>query len=301
MTEQTTFLAFAGRRADGKPIKSTVPQFDGSFHASGNCAACSEAVRDITEQASRGTDFGDPWPPTGAIIRKATGDTVGGLTPFQTAAVSKRLYLVGSDIRIVPWSVVIDKLRQGFAVTLLVRYRPISDAGQSGSPGFFGNHSITLLGIRGKSTNIEILYTDSLRDGRRAGIPEGPVWMKIKVLKAAARQLMITDTKSLGVMYGSNKAYCSFGLTPWRGPVEGTKPVVGAKKFKRPRRVKVEYDRTNLRTRPRKRAANVARLVDKGWRFDAYWHVENADGRWLGNKTKTRWVYRPGVSFVKYL
>lgn len=300
----TTFIDFYGRRADGHVVHATVPQFDGSRYASGNCAAASEAVRDRVEGAAR-VVRGSPWPPTGASIRQGTGDTSGGLTPYQTCAVSWEHYRITADIRVVDWSVAIKKLRERYAMTILICYRPIAEAGESASPGFYGGHSVSLLGVRGEGSAIEVLLSDPLRDGRRAGIPEGPVWISLSVIRRAAASLDLGGGTTVRERYGPNKVYASFGINAYEEPVPPPLPGVtlrfGATKFRKPRRVRVIHERTNLRESPRKRSRNVARLVPRGWRFDAYQHVENADGRWLGNKAGTRWLFRPGVKFVKYL
>lgn len=300
----TTFIDFAGRRADGKMIPGVIPQFDGSVHASGNCAACGECVRDIVEAAARNVN-GLPWPPTGANIRAGTGDHLGGLTPHQTAEVSERRYRIGRDIRIVKWSMVYEKARDGYVISLLVWYKPISDAGESGSPGFFRNHTINILGIRGAGSSVELLYTDSLRDGRRPGIPMGPKWIKASVLRKAAAQLLLDETDGVRLEdVHPGKAYCSFGITPYHEPPPPPPPPTafpGAKRFPKPKRFKVLFERTNLRKRPNLNEGSVVRLLERGDRFDAYWFIDRPDGRFVANRAKTRWLFRPGLAFVKYL
>ena len=75
----------------------------------------------------------------------------------------------------------------------------------------------------------------------------------------------------------------------------------GGIKLKRGRRVRVLYNRTNLRKTPRKSSRNVARLVPAGYLFDAYQYVINSHGKWLGSRDGTRWLLMSGTRLVKYL
>lgn len=292
------FTNFAGRRRDGKMIKGIVPQFDGSTYASGNCAGSSEAVRDIA--MNQGTKpEGTPWPPTGASIRAGTGDTQGGMLPSETTAVSRRRYGYDSDIRIVDWNTVIAKLTARFSVTLLIRYAPLSNAGHSGSPGFMGNHSIHLLGIRWwNDGGIQILVSDSLCDGRRDGIPEGPYWLDISVLKSAAAGLDLGNGLTLFEQYGSNKAYCSFATIAFKPAPEPPQVVIryGAHAVT-PKRLICLYDRTIIRSTPRRIATNHVFVVPKGNIFNAYQRVDNTQGSWMGDKSGKLWVMRSGYKF----
>lgn len=299
----TTFLDFAGHRKDGKAVRSTVPQFDGSMYAGFNCAAASEAVRDIVQIAG-GAAPGAPWEPTGATIRNGTGDHVGGLRPSQTAGVSWAEYRIPSDIRIVDWNVIYTKLWARYAATILVSYRPIANAGESGSPGFYGTHSGDLLGIRSMSDgSIQLLWTDPLRDGRRDGIPEGPKWLDASILKRAASDLILDSTGTTIIeKYGSNHAFVSFTTEPYKAPPPPPAVVLrfGARKIKA-KRVRTRYARTIIRNSPRRILTNHEAVVAKEAPFLAYQRVDNKWGAWLGNKAGTRWVFRPGVRFAGYI
>lgn len=298
----TAFTNFSGRRKDGHAVKAVTPQFDGSFFAGSNCAAAAESTRDIAMNQGKAAP-GSPWQPTGASIRAGTGDTSGGLMPSQTTAVSARHYDFNSDIRIVDWSVVLEKLWARYSATLMVRYGPIADAGHSGSPGFRGNHSIHLLGVRKwDSGKIEILVSDSLCDGRRDGIPEGTYWLDIHVLKRAASDLELANGVTLIERNGSNHAYVSFATIPYKPPVAPTQVVLkfGAHKIV-PKRFKCLYNRTLVRTSPKRVATNHAAVIDRGDTFDGYQRVDNSYGAWIGNKAGTRWVFRPGLAIVRRL
>jgi hypothetical protein len=199
-----------GKRRDGTMVYGVIPQFDGSTYASTNCGACSEAARVVSQTKNVRPGRGTPWPPTGASIRRETGDTSGGLNPSQTTAASYREYGVPhASPRIGPKQVVLDKLRDGYAVDLLVAYGPIDDD-LSGSPGFRGNHRIVLIG---RNTDTRKLYdSDSLYDGRRSGIPNGPRWLPQSVIFDAASRLDLGGT-SLSSRYGYDDAYYIPSLT----------------------------------------------------------------------------------------
>jgi hypothetical protein len=57
----------------------------------------------------------------------------------------------------------------------------------SGDPGFNGNHSI-MFGVtrtNGETGNLEVKAFDSLYDGRRSGIPNGPQWWPVWLAREA--------------------------------------------------------------------------------------------------------------------
>jgi hypothetical protein len=298
----TSFTDFSGKRKDGIWVKGIMPQFDGSPMAAYNCAASSESVRDIVETARRASP-GAPWPPNPALIRRESGDHVGGLRPTQTAQVSQRLYRIDSDIRIADTNILIAKLWARYASTLLVRYGPYADAGFSGSPGFRANHSFDVYGIRSLSDgDIQLLISDSLRDGRRAGIPEGAVWVNLKVIQQSLGGLDLGNGRTLVEQYGSHHGYFSFTITPYNPPPPPSQVVLryGAHKV-RPKRLRCLFARTIVRTTPQRIATNHAQIVPIGEKFDAYQRVDNKFGAWVGNKAGNRWVLRSGYKFIRYM
>lgn len=200
-----------GRRKDGHTVLGIVPQFDGSYFASVNCGACAESARVVSQTKNRRPSSGTPWPPTGASIRRETGDTSGGLNPLQTTAASYREYGVNhSAPRIGSKQFLLDKLRDGYAVDLLVAYGPIDDY-LSGSPGFRGNHRIVLTG-RNTDTR-KLRSSDSLYDGRRSGIPEGQRWIPQTVIFDGASRLDLGGGVRLSSKYGYDDAYYIPSLT----------------------------------------------------------------------------------------
>ena len=200
-----------GKRKDGTMVYGVIPQFDGSTYASTNCGACSEAVRDVSQQKGVRPSQGTPWPPTGASIRRETGDTSGGLNPAQTTAATRREYGIGTAApRIAAKQNVLDLLAKGYAVDILVAYGPIDDY-LSGSPGFRGNHRGVLLG-RNTDTR-KLLWSDSLYDGRRSGIPNGPRWIPQSVIFDGASRLDLGGGTRLSERYGYDDAYYVPSLT----------------------------------------------------------------------------------------
>lgn len=209
------FPGVRGRRADGEMVEDIVPQFDGSPYGAGNCGACGEAHRVIAQQLGRRPSKGTPWYPTGASIRRETGDTSGGLMPSQTRAATYREYgIVSASARVAGIDDVAALLWDGYTVDLLLRYGPIADAGFSGSPGFRGNHRYCLSGIRTTDAGVlQLRCADSLYDGRRAGIPRGPKWINASVIWKAAGALEMTPGHTLAAQYGPGHAYYIPSLT----------------------------------------------------------------------------------------
>lgn len=298
----TAFLGFAGHRKDGERVEATMPQFDGSFMAGFNCAASSESVRAIESLAGRRVPAHN-WPPTPRLIRAESGDRSGGLRPTQTAAVSHRLWSIDSDIRIADTNILITKLAARFAATLLVRYEPFGEDGRSGSPGFNGNHSFNALGIRWLSDgDRQILISDSLRDGRRAGIPRGVIWVPEQVVQHCLSGLDLGGGTSMIEAHGSHHGYFSFPTDPYNAPPPPAKLVLrfGAHKVKA-KLLRANFRNTIIRSSPRKIQSNHARVVPINTPFNAYQRVDNKDGAWVGNKAGTLWVLRPGFRFIKYI
>ena len=200
-----------GRRADGTMVYGIIPQGDGSAYQWLNCGACAEASRVVSQTKNRRPSAGSPWPPTGASIRRETGDTSGGLNPYQTTQASTREYGVSHAApRIASKQIILDKLREGYAIDLLVAYGPIDDY-MSGSPGFRGNHRMLLTG-RNTDTR-KLRSNDSLYDGRRAGIPEGARWIPQSVMFDAASRLDLGGGTRLSSKYGYDDAYFIPSLT----------------------------------------------------------------------------------------
>lgn len=210
-TYYASIAGIRGERKDGTYVSGIIPQFDGSTYASFNCGACAEASRVVSQTKNRRPANGSPWPPTGASIRRETGDTSGGLNPGQTTAASYREYGVPHAApRIGPKQKILDLLADGYAVDLLLAYGPVDDY-LSGSPGFRGNHRV-LLSARNTDTR-KLRSNDSLYDGRRSGIPLGPRFIPQSILFEGASRLDLGGGVRLSSRYGYDDAYYVPSLT----------------------------------------------------------------------------------------
>jgi hypothetical protein len=88
-----------------------------------------------------------------------------------------------------PWADFVGPLQNGDkAVVISLSYRIVNEKrpSLSGDPRFMGNHSVMFLGSRETSNGIEVKSWDSLYDGRRTGIPKGPQWWPLWLVRDAA-------------------------------------------------------------------------------------------------------------------
>lgn len=199
------------------PSPGLIRQFDGSAFASQNCAAATWAMLGVQQQQGKRPAKGAPWYPTGASMRYESGDRSGGIMPSTLDIALNREYGIDLDVRIATVASVREALRDRRAVGALVRYKAISDAGHSGSPGFIGNHSVDLAGILEPPSGTErVLDLDPLYDGRRAGIPKGPQWIEGSTIWRAAGDLILDDSGvTVRQRYGSGRVYAVFTSTSY--------------------------------------------------------------------------------------
>lgn len=196
---------FKGKRANGTMVYGIIPQFDGTRYAGFNCGGACEAMRDVSQQKGVRPAKGSPWQPTGWAIRNTTGDTSGGMNPYQTTQATRTRYGISTaSPRIASKAGITDKLKAGYGIDLLVSYGPINNY-KSGSPGFTGNHRIMIVGID-TGTN-RLLSADPLYDGRRSGIPLGPKWIPRSIIWDAASRLDLGGGVRLYSRYGWDDAY----------------------------------------------------------------------------------------------
>lgn len=88
-----------------------------------------------------------------------------------------------------PWTAMKDELRKGNVVILAVDYGALNKGdAPSGDPDFRGDHYIVLAGIRTVNRRAYTNVIDSLFDGRRSGIPDGPQVVRLPQLRYAAQQ-----------------------------------------------------------------------------------------------------------------
>lgn len=171
----------------------------------------------VQQQQGKRPAKGAPWYPTGASMRYESGDRSGGIMPSTLDIALNREYGIDLDVRIATVASVREALRDRRAVGALVRYKAISDAGHSGSPGFIGNHSVDLAGILEPPSGTErVLDLDPLYDGRRAGIPKGPQWIEGSTIWRAAGDLILDDSGvTVRQRYGSGRVYAVFTSTSY--------------------------------------------------------------------------------------
>lgn len=83
------------------------------------------------------------------------------------------------------WDLAVQALRDGKGLHLCVAYGVINDRqpSRSGDRAFRGGHSIYVQELRRTRTGQRIVLSfDSLYDGRRREIPDGPQWVRLGVL-----------------------------------------------------------------------------------------------------------------------
>lgn len=193
-----------------------IPQGDGSAYQWLNCACATAAEHILSEcQGKRPPGIEGAWPPNGALLRRYSGDTSGGLSAAQIDATSNRYYDVDPDFAIVPSSKVLAWLRSGYFVTQLRWEGPIVDAGFVGSPGFRENHSSGLAGARGSGASIRIIDCNPLYDGRRAGIPQGPQLVPWRAIVRSSEQLRLGSGRLVD-RYGAGMMYVGRSRIPYR-------------------------------------------------------------------------------------
>ena len=86
------------------------------------------------------------------------------------------------------WDVAVQALKSGKGLHLCVAYGVMTDLqrAKSGDKQFRGGHSIWVQEIRRTREGRRIVLDfDSLFDGRRSNIPEGPQWLRLSTLRAA--------------------------------------------------------------------------------------------------------------------
>ena len=172
------------------PPIGLIAQADGSPFQWSNCAPTTWAMLAAQERQGRRPARGTPWFPTGASLPKASGDRSGGILPSQLDQTLNRVYGIDLTPRIATFAAVEQGLRQRIPTGILISYGPIADAGMSGSPGFRGNHSLDLFGIRElPNGSNQYLDADPLYDGRRPGIPKGPKWISASTIRHAGEML----------------------------------------------------------------------------------------------------------------
>lgn len=141
--------------------------------------------------------------PTVKRLRERMGTPSGGTNPsdWEQAITSYDTPIeLGGDIKPLKcerfsgdgdWSKFVAHLKNGHGAALAVQYGTYTDLmpTKSGSSAFRGNHAIFFLGTREKRGDLQFLAWDPLLDGRRVGIPKGPVWVDAYKVKRAANDV----------------------------------------------------------------------------------------------------------------
>ena len=188
---------------------------------------------DTTDCGVRSTQMAIDWATNGARrprpeeLRTRMGVTDGGTSPadwveaiesYDTAEEldGKFEHLSASDVTDSPtaWQRVASHIAAGRGAVLAVDYRIYRRLmpAKAGSATFNGNHAIFFLGCRKRATGTQFLAWDPLNDGRRAGIPSGPVWVDSAKVRAACERV--------------NQKGTVYGVLVWRGAPVETKPEV---------------------------------------------------------------------------
>lgn len=116
--------------------------------------------------------------------------------------------IVGGD-----WEDAMGALRAGKGLQICTSYGVVTDLqpGRSGSDSFRGGHSIWIQELRRNKRGRRVtLSFDSLYDGRRPGIPDGPRWVLIETYRRACQAFAGRS----GLWWGGI-------VPPFRGDVSG--------------------------------------------------------------------------------
>jgi hypothetical protein len=94
-----------------------------------------------------------------------------------------------------PWNRFVTAVENGCWVNVQIDYGVVNDQCRrlSGCKTFDGPHSISVHGIKKSDGRRLVLVYDPLYDGRAAGIPDGPRWWPLWLLKNAAGTFTGTD------------------------------------------------------------------------------------------------------------
>ena len=272
-----------------------VDQLDGSRYGGLNCtcAAGAMAIARATLNAKR---------PTGAAVRKATGDTSGGTNLRQVAAAAKSGWDVDLDVELgVTFSMLEQRLHAGQGA-ILQGWEAITMGTQwQASETFGGNHAWYVNDGRDWRQREDGLWIagyfrvfDPLADGRRPAIAKSPFWIPRDVVMRWAGRLDVSDPDEPYVPLGLGRIYAAF--------TRDTEPHVhlraGATKIANPfpDRMVVRHPRgskVNVRRGPGSSFPVVAK-AEPGDLFVAFQHDSGSEidgvGTWYGDHNGARWI-----------
>lgn len=242
--------------------------------------------------------------PSGCEVRRRTGDTTGGLTLPQVAAVAEVAYGVDVDVRVgsnvcTP-SFAARRARAGRGFCLQGNTGPLVKTRWKSTNGGV-NHLVWVNEVRGGTADVpdEALVYDPAADGRRSDIDQGPSWWPWSLVlrfAAALRPWGEDDPRVLG----PGKFYAGF--------LPDTEPHVhlkygGVRTVPFPDRTTaynvVSTRLINVRAKPTTSSTKVDTLK-VGERFTAYQKTTSgqllAGSRvWYGNHNGNEWVHESGL------
>jgi hypothetical protein len=159
-------------------------------------------------EGKRPTGIMGAWPPTGYVIRRYTGDTVGGVNHGQVAKVLSSKYKVSLVLKYgFDFDDIADLLEETRGVMLSLWYEPILDSRFRGSYTFNTNHEIWLNGVD-RDRRLFTYVIDPLADGRMSGLYKGPGSYPFSLLREAAGMLNVSSTGYRALGFG--KAYIAY-------------------------------------------------------------------------------------------
>ncbi len=194
-----------------------IKQGDGSTYQWLNCNCASHAMLAMrARHGLRPPATTATWPPTGASVRKLTGDTSGGTTLQQNESALLKGYHIDTLVLYrESFDAWVNRVAAGQPSVLSGSYSVIAptqfDANNS---AFFGNHAIYVNEINAART--AALVYDPLADHRRSTVPQGPQWWPLSLLKSYAGRLVM-DLR-LGTTIGYGNVYASHLAVP-DGPI----------------------------------------------------------------------------------
>lgn len=239
---------------------------------------------------------------SGCQVRRYTGDTSGGLTLPQVAAVARDKFgvsietHVGSNVCTPQYAA--RQVRAGHPMVLQGNAQAMLGTSRQSTAGAV-NHAVMVNEVRGGTLDVpaEALVYDPAADGRNRvyHVDQGPSWWPWSlVLKFA--QLLRPWGDSDPRMLGTGKFYAAFG--------PDTEPHVilhsGAKRSTPfPDRARAKADGTVIHSRPGTSGYRIGTL-DEGDLFVAfqYWVSPTNGNRWLGDQDNRQWVLASRMSHV---
>lgn len=277
-----------------------IKQLDGSMYAGLNCTMAAGAMAIIRHQRGSNPPGTAIWYPKPYDLRRKTGDTSGGTNLDQLDSVAYRYYGVNLEVRYgLAWETFRSEISKGRGAVLQGSYSVWAGTKYDGSrAGFRGNHAVYVNEVRRNAAlnRYEYLVYDPLWDGRRTGIPKGPLWVPESWVSKFAGYLIITGTIRAGV----GRAWAAFTRDT---EVEPTLTLFsGAIKIV-PKMYYSRYAGAVIRSRPFRTATKVATLPFEGafkayQRFDKGTAIEGSTV-WYGDITGKKWVHSKNLKTTR--